>query len=124
MYYKVGSAAWGESNYATVAAEGTYVFYISQQQVGTQISVKHTVDGVDSALATTTVTQGTVAAPTISAVTTDDTTVKGTGINGATVTITIGSNTYTGTVTDGEYAITIPKQTAGTSRLGETNAQQ
>ncbi|MBC1523627.1 hypothetical protein HB884_05330 [Listeria booriae] len=114
MYYKVGSAAWGESNYATVAAEGTYVFYISQQQVGTQISVKHTVDGVDSALATTTVTQGTVAAPTINAVTTDDTTVKGTGINGATVTVTIGSQNYTATVSGGAYSVTIPKQVVGT----------
>ncbi|MBC2257062.1 beta strand repeat-containing protein [Listeria booriae] len=114
VYYKVGSAAWGESNYATVAADGTYVFYISQQQVGTQISVKHTVDGVDSALATITVTQGTVAAPTISAVTTDDTTVKGTGINGATVTVTIGSQNYTATVSGGAYSVTIPKQAVGT----------
>ncbi|MBC6135094.1 hypothetical protein HB825_09640 [Listeria booriae] len=76
VYYKVGSADWYEYDYATVAADGTYMFYISPQQVGTQISVKHTVGGVDSALATTTVIQGTVAAPTISAVTTDDTTVK------------------------------------------------
>ncbi|MBC1336282.1 hypothetical protein HB820_13390, partial [Listeria booriae] len=114
VYYKVGSADWYEYDYATVAADGTYVFYINPQQVGTQISVKHTVDGVDSALATTTVTQGTVAAPTINAVTTDDTTVKGTGINGATVTVTIGSQNYTATVSGGAYSVTIPKQAVGT----------
>ncbi|MBC2675184.1 beta strand repeat-containing protein [Listeria booriae] len=115
VYYKVGSADWYEYDYATVAADGTYVFYINPQQVGTQISVKHTVGGVDSALATTTVIQGTVAAPTISAVTTDDTTVKGTGIKGATVTVTIGSQDYTATVDQsGNYSVTIPKQAVGT----------
>ncbi|MBC1284775.1 hypothetical protein HB818_03235, partial [Listeria booriae] len=114
VYYKVGSADWYEYDYTTVAADGTYVFYINPQQVGTQISVKQTVGGVDSTLATTTVTQGTVAAPTINAVTTDDTTVKGTGINGATVTVTIGSQNYTATVSGGAYSITIPKQAVGT----------
>ncbi|MBC1273514.1 Ig-like domain-containing protein, partial [Listeria booriae] len=115
VYYKVGTADWYEYNYATVAADGTYMFYINPQQVGTQISVKHTVDGIDSALASTTVTQGTVAAPTISAVTTDDTTVKGTGIKGATVTVTIGSQNYTATVDQsGNYSVTIPKQAVGT----------
>ncbi|MBC2320750.1 beta strand repeat-containing protein [Listeria booriae] len=115
VYYKVGTADWYEYNYATVAADGTYMFYINPQQVGTQISVKHTVGGVDSALATTTVIQGTVAVPTISAVTTDDTTVKGTGIKGATVTVTIGSQDYTATVDQsGNYSVTIPKQAVGT----------
>ncbi|MBC1293174.1 beta strand repeat-containing protein, partial [Listeria booriae] len=115
VYYKVGSADWYEYDYATVAADGTYMFYINPQQVGTQISVKHTVGGVDSALATTTVTQGTVAAPTISAVTSDDTTVKGTGIKGATVTVTIGSQDYTATVDQsGNYSVTISKQAVGT----------
>ncbi|MBC1945770.1 hypothetical protein HCJ32_12510, partial [Listeria booriae] len=114
VYYKVGSADWYEYDYVTVAADGTYMFAINPPQVGTQISVKHTVGGVDSALATTTVTQGTVAAPTINAVTTDDTTVKGTGINGATVTVTIGSQNYTAIVSGGTYSVTIPKQAVGT----------
>ncbi|MBC1512326.1 beta strand repeat-containing protein [Listeria booriae] len=115
VYWKIGSADWYEYDYALVAADGTYVIYITPQQVDTQISVKHTVGGVDSALATTTVTQGTVAAPTISAVTSDDTTVKGTGIKGATVTVTIGSQDYTATVDQsGNYSVTISKQAVGT----------
>ncbi|MBC1373254.1 hypothetical protein HB847_12825 [Listeria booriae] len=115
VYYKVGNANWYEYNYATVETDGTYMFYISQQQVGTPISVKHTVGGVDSAVTTTTVTQGTVAAPTINGVKSDDTTVKGTGIAGATVTVTIGGQDYTATVgQDGNYSVTIPAQAVGT----------
>ncbi|MBC2069048.1 beta strand repeat-containing protein [Listeria booriae] len=115
VYYKVGNANWYEYNYATVATDGTYMFYISQQQVGTPISVKHTVGGVDSAVTTTTVTQGTVAAPTINGVKSDDTTVKGTGIPGATVTVTIAGQDRTATVgQDGNYSVTIPAQAVGT----------
>ncbi|WP_221642236.1 immunoglobulin-like domain-containing protein [Listeria booriae] len=115
VYYKVGNANWYEYSYATVATDGTYMFYISQQQVGTPISVKHTVGGVDSAVTTTTVTQGTVAAPTIYGVKSDDTTVKGTGIPGATVTVTIAGQDRTATVgQDGNYSVTIPAQAVGT----------
>ncbi|MBC2368748.1 hypothetical protein HBP99_08875 [Listeria booriae] len=106
----------GSNNYTgTVAANGTYSITIPKQPFGTAITVKQALNGKTSANASTTVTQGTVAAPTINAVTTDDTTVKGTGIAGATVTVTIGSNNYTGTVAaNGTYSITIPKQAAGT----------
>ncbi|MBC6301412.1 immunoglobulin-like domain-containing protein, partial [Listeria booriae] len=98
-----------------VAANGTYSITIPKQPFGTAITVKQALNGKTSANASTTVAQGTVAAPTISAVTTDDTTVKGTGIAGATVTVTIGSTPYTGTVAaNGTYSITIPKQAAGT----------
>ncbi|MBC2258052.1 Ig-like domain-containing protein [Listeria booriae] len=115
VYWKIGSADWYEYDYALVAADGTYVIYITPKQAGTQISVKHSIKGVDSDIATTTVVQGTVAAPTISAVTTDDTTVKGTGIKGATVTVTIGSQDYTATVDQsGNYSVTISKQAVGT----------
>ncbi|MBC1316994.1 immunoglobulin-like domain-containing protein [Listeria booriae] len=106
----------GSNNYTgTVAANGTYSITIPKQPFGTAITVKQALNGKTSTNASTTVTQGTVAAPTINAVTTDDTTVKGTGIVGATVTVTIGSNNYTGTVAaNGTYSITIPKQAAGT----------
>ncbi|MBC6127181.1 hypothetical protein HCA00_00005, partial [Listeria booriae] len=104
----------GSQNYTAIVSGGTYSVTIPKQAVGTGITAKQTLNNQTSSSVNTTVTQGTVAAPTINAVTTDDTTVKGTGINGATITITIGSNTYTDTVIDGEYAITIPKQTAGT----------
>ncbi|MBC2025320.1 immunoglobulin-like domain-containing protein, partial [Listeria booriae] len=99
----------------TVAANGSYSITIPKQAFGTAITVKQTLNNKTSANASTTVTQGTVAAPTVGAVTTDDTTVKGTGLAGATVTVTIGSTPYTGTVAaNGSYSITIPKQAAGT----------
>ncbi|MBC1359303.1 immunoglobulin-like domain-containing protein [Listeria booriae] len=99
----------------TVAANGAYSITIPKQAFGTAITVKQALDGKTSTNASTTVTQGAVATPTIGAVTTDDTLVKGTGIAGATVTITIGSSPYTGTVAaNGSYSITIPKQAAGT----------
>ncbi|MBC2118259.1 immunoglobulin-like domain-containing protein [Listeria booriae] len=115
VYYKVGSADWYEYRYATVGADGTYSFLITNQPAGTLISVKHTVGGIDSTVATTTVIQGTVAAPTINGVKSDDTTVKGTGIPGATVTVTIAGQDRTATVgQDGNYSVTIPAQAVGT----------
>ncbi|MBC2325091.1 beta strand repeat-containing protein, partial [Listeria booriae] len=100
----------------TVAANGSYSITIPKQAFGTAITVKQTLNNKTSANASTTVTQGTVAAPTVGVVTTDDTTVKGTGLAGATVTVTIGSTPYTGTVAaNGSYSITIPKQAFGTA---------
>ncbi|MBC2069223.1 autolysin modifier protein [Listeria booriae] len=111
VYYKVGNSSWDESSYATVGTDGTYTLYITKQPVGTLISVKHTVGGIDSTVATTTVIQGSVAAPTVNTVTADDEAVKGTGIPGATVTVTIGGQDRTATVgQDGNYSVTIPKQ--------------
>ncbi|MBC1491312.1 hypothetical protein HCI99_05680 [Listeria booriae] len=104
----------GTATYTGTVSGGEYSITIPKQSAGTVISAKESLNGKTSTSVSTTVTQGTVAAPTISAVTTDDTTVKGTGITGAVVTITIGSNTYTGAVTGGNYSITIPKQAAGT----------
>ncbi|MBC2049397.1 beta strand repeat-containing protein, partial [Listeria booriae] len=115
VYYKVGNSGWGDYSYATVGTDGTYMFYITNQQAGTLISVKHTVGGIDSTVATTTVIQGSVAAPTINGVKSDDTTVKGTGIPGATVTVTIAGQDRTATVgQDGNYSVTIPAQAVGT----------
>ncbi|MBC1316995.1 immunoglobulin-like domain-containing protein [Listeria booriae] len=94
--------------------DGKYSIDIPKQVEGTGIVATEILNGKTSTTTITSVTQGTVVAPTINSVTTEDTTVKGTGTTGAVVTITIGSSTYTGAVTNGNYSITIPKQTAGT----------
>ncbi|MBC6136115.1 hypothetical protein HB825_14830 [Listeria booriae] len=105
----------GGTNYTgLVDNDGKYSIVIPKQAFGTAIVANQTLNTKTSTNTVAYVAQGTVAAPTISAVTTDDTTVKGTGITGAVVTIPIGSNTYTGAVTSGNYSITIPKQAAGT----------
>ncbi|MBC1558967.1 hypothetical protein HB911_09655, partial [Listeria booriae] len=104
----------GSTEYTATVTGGEYSVTIPKQPVGTEITAKQALNGVTSMDATTTVIQGAVAAPTIDAVTTDDTTVKGTGINGATVTVKIGSDEYEATVTDGKYSVTIPKQAVGT----------
>ncbi|MBC1334963.1 hypothetical protein HB820_06600 [Listeria booriae] len=105
----------GGTNYTgLVDNDGKYSIVIPKQAFGTAIVANQTLNTKTSTNTVASVAQGTVAAPTISSVTTDDTTVKGTGITGAVVTITIGSNTYTGAVTSGNYSITIPKQAAGT----------
>ncbi|MBC1359301.1 immunoglobulin-like domain-containing protein [Listeria booriae] len=94
--------------------DGKYSIDILKQAEGTGIVATAIFNGKSSTTTVTSVIQGTVATPTISSVTTEDTIVKGTGTTGAVVTITIGSNTYTGAVTNGNYSIIIPKQTAGT----------
>ncbi|MBC1574601.1 immunoglobulin-like domain-containing protein [Listeria booriae] len=99
----------------TAGSDGKATFTIDTQEVGDVITATQTgANGKTSAPASITVTAGSIAAPTISGLTTEDTTAKGTGIVGATVTITANSINYTGTVgPDGTYAITIPKQAAG-----------
>lgn len=105
----------GGTNYTDlVDNDGKYSIIIPKQAFGTAIVANQTLNTKTSTNTVASVAQGTVAVPTISAVTTDDTTVRGTGITGAVVTITIGSNTYTGAVTGGNYSITIPKQVVGT----------
>ncbi|MBC1618101.1 DUF5011 domain-containing protein, partial [Listeria booriae] len=95
-----------------VKTDGTYSITIPKQPVGSFILAKQTLNSVTSDYAVAIVTQGKVAVPTINAVTTDDTTVTGTGIPGATVEVTLENGMeYTGIVkTDGTYSITIPKQ--------------
>ncbi|MBC2025654.1 immunoglobulin-like domain-containing protein [Listeria booriae] len=104
----------GNQEYTATVENDRYSIDIAKQPVGTEITAKQTLNGETSSSVSTTVTQGTVAAPTISAVTTDDDTVKGTGINGATVKVTVGGQEYPATVTDGKYSVTIPKQAFGT----------
>ncbi|MBC1813790.1 hypothetical protein HCA60_14910 [Listeria booriae] len=97
----------------TVKTDGTYSVTIPKQAFGTIITATQTKDGITSTTATKSVAQGNVAAPTINALTTDDTTVTGTGIAGASVKVKANNIDYTGTVkADGTYSITIPKQAA------------
>ncbi|MBC1316388.1 beta strand repeat-containing protein, partial [Listeria booriae] len=108
------TVAFGNQERTAQVIDGKYTVSIPKQAAGTEITAKQTLNGKTSDSVKTTVTQGTVAAPTIGQVTTDDTTVKGTGINGATVTVKVGGQEYPATVTDGEYSVTIPKQAFGT----------
>ncbi|MBC1371572.1 hypothetical protein HB847_04250, partial [Listeria booriae] len=104
----------GNQDYTATVENNRYSIDIAKQPVGTVITAKQTLNGETSSSVETTVTQGTVAAPTISEVTTDDEIVKGTGITGATVTVKVGGQDYPATVTDGKYSVTIPKQVFGT----------
>ncbi|MBC1917120.1 hypothetical protein HCJ46_00005, partial [Listeria booriae] len=104
----------GNQEYPATVANGTYSVTIEKQPFGTEITAKQSLNGQTSDAASTTVTQGTVANPTINAVTSNDTIVTGSGITGATVTLSVGGQDYPGTVTNGAYSITIPKQAAGT----------
>ncbi|MBC1459170.1 Ig-like domain-containing protein [Listeria newyorkensis] len=97
-------------------ADGHFEVTIPKQQAGKVLQVTLTdAAGNESKLTSVTVQSSTVAIPTISGVTTDDTSVKGKGIAGAVVTLTIAGNDYTGTVDkDGNYSIAILKQAVGT----------
>ena len=54
--------------------------------------------------------------PSVIAVTNEDTAIRGTGNIGSDIIVKIGTNTYTGKVgTNGEFSISIPKQTSGTT---------
>ncbi|MBC1373638.1 hypothetical protein HB847_14885 [Listeria booriae] len=98
-----------------VKTDGTYSITIPKQPVNTVATATQTLNNVRSGYAFVIITQGKVAAPTINGLTTDDTTVTGTGIPGASVTVTANNKEYTGTVkTDGTYSITIPKQAVNT----------
>ncbi|MBC1945397.1 hypothetical protein HCJ32_10505 [Listeria booriae] len=100
---------------ATIAPNGTYSFTIEKQVVNMIIGANQVYNGVTSDSVQVSVTQGKVAAPTIKALTTDDTAVTGTGIVGASVKVKANNIEYTGTVkADGTYSITIPKQAANT----------
>ncbi|MBC1284296.1 autolysin modifier protein [Listeria booriae] len=102
-----GGVLTGRTNEA-----GAFSLTIPAQAAGRTLQVTLTdAAGNESTATTVTVQSSTLAAPTILPVTADDTSVKGTGVAGATVTLTIGNATYTGTVaTDGTYTITIPAQ--------------
>ncbi|EUJ42353.1 immunoglobulin-like domain-containing protein [Listeria riparia] len=99
----------------TVKSDGTYSITIPKQTAGSRILANQIYNDVVSASVGAFVTQGKVAAPTINALTTDDTTATGTGIVGASVKVKANNIEYTGTVkTDGTYSIAIPKQAANT----------
>ncbi|MBC2312541.1 Ig-like domain-containing protein, partial [Listeria booriae] len=97
-----GGVLTGRTNEA-----GAFTLTIPAQAAGRTLQVTLTdAAGNESTATTVTVQSSTLAAPIILPVTADDTSVKGTGVAGATVTLTIGNATYTGTVaTDGTYTI-------------------
>ncbi|MBC1373655.1 hypothetical protein HB847_14975 [Listeria booriae] len=96
--------------------KGEFSINIPKQEEGNKIYVTLTdTAGNESEATTVTVQADTIVSPTINGLTTDDTTVTGTGIPGASVTVTANNKEYTGTVkTDGTYSITIPKQAVNT----------
>ncbi|EUJ43231.1 immunoglobulin-like domain-containing protein [Listeria riparia] len=100
----------------TADANGKATFLTGTQKLGDVIRAIQTgVNGKSSDAASITVTAGSISAPTIASLTTDDNKVTGTGLAGATITILANNVTYTGVVaTDGTYSITIPKQAADT----------
>ncbi|MBC2080172.1 hypothetical protein HCA99_13165, partial [Listeria booriae] len=105
----------GGTDYTGTVSGGEYSITIPKQSAGTVITAKESLNGKTSTSVNTTVTQGTVAAPTINSVKSDDTTVKGRGIPGATVTVTIAGQDRTATVdANGDYSVTIPAQAVGT----------
>ncbi|MBC2327802.1 Ig-like domain-containing protein [Listeria booriae] len=101
----------------TAGTDGKATFTIGKQDLGAVIEATQTGgNGKTSAPASVTVTPSPVAKPTINPVSATDTKVTGTGTVGATVTITVKDKTYTGNVDGaGQYSITIPTQTAGTT---------
>ncbi|MBC2168252.1 hypothetical protein HCB26_16890, partial [Listeria booriae] len=95
---------------------GVFSIPILAQTAGREIKVTLTDAAGNESNATTIIVQpSAIGAPTINAVTTDDVFVTGTGIKGATVTVTIAGTEYTGTVdVNGNYSIAILKQAFGT----------
>ncbi|WP_260448611.1 Ig-like domain-containing protein, partial [Listeria booriae] len=102
----------GEEMSQVADSKGMATFDIPKQTVGSKVTATQATEGAVSDSASITVTQRAVVAPTINRLTTDDTTVTGTGIPGASVKVTLENGMeYTGIVkTDGTYSITIPKQ--------------
>ncbi|WP_088839267.1 Ig-like domain-containing protein, partial [Listeria sp. ILCC792] len=110
---KVGQTtiATGTSN-----ASGAYSITIPKQTVGTVVEATATKNGKTSNTATTTVTQGAIAATTINSLTTDSVKAEGTAEPNADMTIKVGQTTIATGKADasGHYSITIPKQAVGT----------
>ncbi|MBC1398561.1 immunoglobulin-like domain-containing protein [Listeria fleischmannii] len=94
------------------SATGTYQFNISPQAMGTTITV--TASAYEQVSSANTVVKG-VPAPQVNPVSDVQTQVTGEGEAGFNITVTIGGNSYTGVASaNGEFAVTIPRQEAGT----------
>ncbi len=108
----------GQTTIATGKADasGHYSITIPKQTVGTVVESTATKNGKTSNTATTTVTQGAIAATTINSLTTDSVKAEGTAEPNADMTIKVGQTTIATGKADasGHYSITIPKQAVGT----------
>ncbi|EUJ25072.1 modifier protein of major autolysin LytC, partial [Listeria floridensis FSL S10-1187] len=104
----------------TSDASGNYAIIIPAQAAGTTVEAGSSKNGLSSAKASTVVTQGDIAAPTVNTVTDQQTVVTGKTEPNATVKVKIpqaggGSLTFEGTSdASGNYSVTISKQVAGT----------
>ncbi|MYL20767.1 hypothetical protein GLW04_12770 [Halobacillus litoralis] len=108
----------GEDEYTgTVDENGDFSVTIPEQNGGTEISVTLTDAAGNESEAATVIVADTTAPedPVVNDVTDQDTSVTGTGEAGSDVTVTIDGTEYTGTVDEnGDFAVTIPEQSAGT----------
>ncbi|MBC2207713.1 immunoglobulin-like domain-containing protein [Listeria booriae] len=98
-------------------ADGKFSITIPKQTAGRDIKVNLT-DAAGNVGATTTVTVQTdvLANPTVNRISNQDTKATGTGVAGATITLTANDHDYTAEVgADGKYEVTIPKLAAGLS---------
>ncbi|MBC1801969.1 immunoglobulin-like domain-containing protein [Listeria booriae] len=99
----------------TTDADGKFSITIPKQTAGRDIKVNLT-DAAGNVGAATTVTVQTdvLANPTVNRISNQDTKATGTGVAGATVTLTANGHDYTTEVgADGKYEVTIPKLAAG-----------
>ncbi|MBC1501306.1 hypothetical protein HB943_11895 [Listeria weihenstephanensis] len=96
-------------------ADGNFSITIPKQAVGKDVSVTLTDAAGNKGAATVVTVQADILAnPTINRVSNQDTKVTGTGVAGATVTVTANGKNYTGTVdANGNYEVAIPKLAAG-----------
>ncbi|MDN3202379.1 Ig-like domain-containing protein, partial [Enterococcus faecalis] len=96
-----------------VGSDGLYSLTIPKQSAGTVVQAVATLDGLTST-AETVVVRGELDQTTISAITTETTTVTGTGEPNATIQLKVGDKVIAaGKVgSDGKYSLTIPKQSA------------
>jgi hypothetical protein len=108
----------GSETYSGTADEaGNFAIAIPVQAAGTVITVsaKDSFGNVSEGTTVTVVDKTAPAVPSVSEVSDQSTEVSGTTEAGATVTVSIGAETYTGTADEsGNFKITIPAQAAGT----------
>jgi hypothetical protein len=112
------TAKIGDTIYTgTTFSNGVYKITIPRQATGTSIIVT-AADGAGNVSQEVAVTVGDATAPgipTVNFVTDSATVVTGVAEAGATVTVTIGTETYTGSAdSTGAFSVTIPAQAAGT----------
>lgn len=100
----------------TVGSNGAYSLSVEKQSAGTKVTAQATIDGISSNIAETTVIRARIDETTISELNTDSTRVEGKAEPNANIVIKAGEETIaSGRVgSDGRYALSIPKQQAGT----------